>query len=343
MGDSTTSRATLNMRAFILLSACVLLAAATTETSVDEVVPENLVQAFDETVPDESLPQETDTSPCGRDEILGNWCPEHKAWCTKLQGHLAGVVRHHCKKTCCKALASGARPWDQKSKKKTSNRAGLVHVGASRGKTVTGGGMNNRYRAWNKLGMFEDMYPGKTRFTCDTGYGPCKLTCYSISCSKGGKPLTCETRKIQKRNFSGIAKISPRRRKYTMTGGGLINHYRGGWRSRQWKGRKSMFEDSRPSGNGWVGDMGAGRGDFTAFVRGCKGVECKTVQSQKGNLVYATCPKGYQVTGCGIRNEYRKYWSKLSAFEESYPISATKCRCDGGFGNGRVLCFARCC
>jgi hypothetical protein len=224
--------------------------------------------------------------------------------------------------------------------KKSSNSAGLVHVGPAKGTTVTGGGMNNRYRGWDKLGMFEDMYPGNNRFTCDTGYGPGKLTCYSISCSKGGKPLKCETRKKTKNNFSGIAKISPRRRKYTMTGGGLINHYRGG---NGWKGRKSMFEDSRPSGRGWVGDMGAGRGDFTAYVRGCKDVKCKTVKSNIGNVRFATCPTGYQVTGCGIKNEYRRHWSKLSAFEESYPISSTKCRCDGGFGKGRIICYARCC
>jgi len=234
--------------------------------------------------------------------------------------------------------------------RKDSKRAGLVHVGAARGKTVTGGGMNNRYRRWNKLAMFEDMYPGNNRFTCDTGYGPGKLHCYSISCSKGGKPLKCETRKKTKRNFSGIAKISPRRRKYTMTGGGLINHYRGGWRSRGWRSRKSLFEDSRPDRGGWVGDMGHGRGDFTAFVRGCKspyGLKCKTVRSQKGNLVYATCPKGYQVTGCGIRNNFRPYIHskihKLSAFEESFPVSSSKCRCDGGFGKGNIYCYARCC
>ena len=68
---------------------------------------------------------------------------------------------------------------------------------------------------------------------------------------------------------------------YTMTGGGLYNHYRH-------FNKKAGFEESRPSGNKWRGDMGFGWGDYTVYVRGCKGVKCKTVTSGVGNYKTAT-------------------------------------------------------
>jgi hypothetical protein len=220
-----------------------------------------------------------------------------------------------------------------------SNHAGVVKVHSPKGSTLTGGGMNNLYRHWNKYAAFEEMHPSGNSFHCDTAFGPGHLKCYGTFCKtyrKGyehqAKPLQCTTNS-GRFTGSGVKEVGlpPG---YTMTGGGLYNHYR------HWNA-KAGFEESRPSGNKWRGDMGFGWGDYTVYVRGCKGVKCKTVTSGVGNFMVATCPAGTQVTGCGILNHYRR-WDKLSAFEESWP-SGNSCRCDGGIGSGKIQCVARCC
>lgn len=200
--------------------------------------------------------------------------------------------------------------------------------------------MNNKHRVWDKLTQFEEMYPtesSNSEFRCDSGFGYGKLDCYSISCSKGGQPLDCQTKKSARMQISGVARATLDAG-YTMTGGGLINHYRK-------MDKKAMFEGSRPDGNNkWLGDMGAGAGDFTTYVRGCKGVTCQTISSATGNHKVVTCPAGYLVTGCGYKNEPGALqFNALNAFEESFPNSKTSCRCDGGIGTGFMKCYARCC
>merc|ERR1712146_360715 len=99
----------------------------------------------------------------------------------------------------------------------------------------------------------------------------------------------------------------------------VYHHYR------HWN-KKAQFEQSIPSGNSWVVDMGIGSGDFTAYVTGCKGISCKTVHAGKADYSVATCPKGYLVTGCGVNNVYR-HWNARSAFEYIRPES-NRCVCN---------------
>lgn len=200
--------------------------------------------------------------------------------------------------------------------------------------------MNNHYRSWNKLSGFEEMYPldNGSRFRCDTGFGPGRLTCYARSCTTGAGALSCKT---VKRSFKGSGVINvglPRG--YTLTGGGLYNHYRS-------FNKRAGFEESRPHGNAWRGDMGFGWGHYTVYARGCKAprgfkLSCYTAASSKiTNFHTVGCRSGYTVTGCGINNHYRS-WNKLSGFEEAFP-HGNGCRCDSGFGIGRNQCFAQCC
>merc|ERR1712216_1045463 len=142
-----------------------------------------------------------------------------------------------------------------------SNNAGVIYIGAHSGYTTTGGGMYNIYRSWNAKSAFEEMMPEGDRFRCDTGFGPGQLTCYSQSCKVNGG-LSCG---IWSGRFTGSgSKTVNVPSGYTMTGGGLYNHYRS-------FNQKAGFEESSPHGNGWKGDMGFhGWGDYTVYVRGCK-------------------------------------------------------------------------
>jgi len=219
-----------------------------------------------------------------------------------------------------------------------SNRAGVVRASTRGGYTMTGGGMVNNYRSWNKLSGFEEMFPNGNYWQCDTGFGPGRLSCYTRQCKTNVGGLSCTTRSTRFRG-SGVRQASLPGG-YTMTGGGLYNHYRG-WNAR------AGFEESRPNGNSWRGDMGFGWGDYTVYVRGCKApkghnLSCITRHSGVGNYNRVKCPSGYQVTGCGINNHYR-HWNHLSGFEASFPKSNTQCDCDTGFGTGRNTCYARCC
>jgi len=221
---------------------------------------------------------------------------------------------------------------------KGSNRAGVVVAHSPGGYTMTGGGLNNHYRSWNKLSAFEEMYPYGNHFRCDTGFGPGRCTCYTRSCKTNVGHLACTTRSTRFRG-SGVRAVDLPRG-YTMTGGGLYNHYRH-------FNARAGFEESRPHGqNSWRGDMGFGWGDYTVYVRGCKApkghkLNCINRTTRRANNSFVNCPKGYTVTGCGIMNYYR-HWNARSGFEQSHPHH-NGCYCDSGFGTGDQQCYARCC
>jgi len=217
----------------------------------------------------------------------------------------------------------------------SSNRAGVVKTPDSRGVgagyQLVGGGINNHYRSWNKLSAFEQAIPHGNHFQCDTGYGPGRLTCYAAYCKKAG--MSCHTKKSAEKHvvFSSHSVFAPNG--YTMTGGGLINHYRG------WN-KPALFQRSHPNGNSWVGDMGQGWGHYSVYVRYCVGVSCKTISSGVGNYKVVNCPSGYKVTSCG--SHQMNGWGHLGAFEQ-YQFNGNGCSCDMGFGHGKQRCYARCC
>jgi len=219
-----------------------------------------------------------------------------------------------------------------------SNNAGVIRTRSSSGYTMLGGGMVNHYRSWNKLGAFEEAMPEGNHFRCDTGFGPGRLTCYNRSCKTNFGALSCTTRSLR---FRGVGVRDVRLpRGYTMTGGGLYNHYRH-------FNARSGFEETRPNGNAWRGDMGFGWGDYTVYVRGCKAPRgrrliCTTRQSGRGNYNRVSCPGGYTVTSCGVNNHYRAFNAK-SAYEAHFPASNSQCHCDTAFGHGVNTCYARCC
>jgi len=221
---------------------------------------------------------------------------------------------------------------------KHSNNAGVIIPHAPGGYAMTGGGMNNHYRSWNHLSAFEEMFPSGNNFRCDTGFGPGRLTCYARYCKTNVGGLACTTRSVSFRG-SGVRAVDLPRG-YTMTGGGIYNHYRH-------FNAHAGFEESRPHGqNSWRGDMGFGWGHYTIYVRGCKAprghkLNCINRVSRRANAASIGCPGGYQVTGCGIMNYYR-HWNARSGFEESRP-HGNGCHCDSGFGTGDQQCYARCC
>jgi hypothetical protein len=245
---------------------------------------------------------------------------------SKCSGAKPSAPTKHC-------AATAACPLSCRVSSKHSNNAGVIVPAQVSGHTMTGGGMNNHYRSFNSKSAFEEMYPSGNHFKCDTGFGPGQLTCYSLYCKRGNQPLQCTTSVAKRFTASGVSDAQLPAG-YVMTGGGLYNHYRH-------FDKKAQFEESRPNGNKWRGDMGQGWGDFTTYVRGCKGVTCKTVTSKRGNNEKASCPSGYQVTGCGIYHHNRN-WGSLGAFEETRP-DGQGCRCDAGFGSGDMTCYARCC
>merc|ERR1711970_1169643 len=219
----------------------------------------------------------------------------------------------------------------------SSNHAGVIYAHVHSGYTMTGGGMNNRYRHWNARSAFEEMMPHGNTFRCDTGFGPGHVTCYNQHCKTTLGSLSCTTRSTY---FAGSGvRVATLPGGYTMTGGGIYNHYRH-------FNQHSGFEESYLHGNnGWRGDMGFGWGQYTVYVRGCKAtvgrLTCVTRNSGVANYHSVGCPGGYKLTGCGISNHYR-HFNHLSGFEQSRP-HGNGCLCDSGFGNGRNQCFARCC
>merc|ERR1711988_1424475 len=266
----------------------------------------------------------------------------------KARKKCAGLVsRHHSHTKERHAKLQSAHKMKAKKKaklmcvthKRSSNHAGIVRVGVPHGFTLTGGGVNNRYRHWNARSGFEESYPDThNTHRCDMGFGPGQLDCYSRSCKTNVGPLSCITRS---RRFRGSGyRVETLPGGYSLTGCGLFNHYRG-WNAR------AGFEEFRPHGNGCGGDMGFGWGDYTVYARGCKAprghkLNCRTVHTGRGNYHKANCPGGYVVTGCGIRNNYRGFNAKAGVEETGVP-HGNGCLCDTGFGRGDNYCYAQCC
>ena len=71
--------------------------------------------------------------------------------------------------------------------------------------------------------------------------------------------------------------------------------------------------------------------------------DCKTFsqRNKAAGITRIACPSGYQMTGGGMYNHYRKFNTK-SSFEESMP-EGNGWRCDTGFGLGDNTCYVRCC
>merc|ERR1711881_640273 len=173
---------------------------------------------------------------------------------------------------------------------------------------------------------------------CDTDKKVAKKKAKAAAKAAIKAVLTCTTSK-KSSNKAGIVKTHTAGG-YTMVGGGLNNHYRG-WNKR------AGFEETRPNGNSWRGDMGFGWGDYTVYVRGCKApagrkLTCVTKHSKRGNYNKVTCPAGFTVTGCGVNNHYR-HWNKKSGYESHFPHGNNQCHCDTAFGSGDNTCYARCC
>merc|ERR1711959_744159 len=170
-----------------------------------------------------------------------------------------------------------------------SNKAGVIRAKTNHGYISLGGGMVNHYRHWNKLAGFEEAMPEGNHFRCDTGFGPGRLSCYNRQCKTNVGALKCITRST---SFKGSGVRDARLPAgYVMTGGGLYNHYR------HWN-KRAGFEETRPNGNAWRGDMGFGWGHYTVYVRGCKApkghsLSCVTKQSGRGNYNKVSCGAGY--------------------------------------------------
>jgi len=221
---------------------------------------------------------------------------------------------------------------------KSSNAAGVIIAGTHGGYSMVGGGMVNHYRTWDAKGAFEEAMPQGNTYRCDTGFGPGRLTCYNKQCKTNVGALHCTT--ASKRfTGSGVTDVHLPSG-YVMTGGGLYNHYRH-------FNARAGFEETRPNGNMWRGDMGFGWGDYTVYVRGCKAPRgrkliCVTRQSGRGNYNRVSCPGGYTVTSCGVNNHYRAFNAR-SAYESHFPHGNNQCHCDTAFGHGDNTCYARCC
>jgi len=247
--------------------------------------------------------------------------------------------RRHCAATkSCINYHARANSFKCYTTTRRSNNAGVVQPNTWG--TMVGGGMLNHYRSWNSKAGFEQMNPSGNNYQCDMAFGSGQVTCYTRGCAMTGG-LQCKTWSARMHMKSGIKRVSVGAG-YTLTGGGIYNHYR------HWN-KASGFEESYPEGNAWRGDMGFGAGDFTVYARGCKApagnkLECVTARSASNiNHGYATCPRGYWLTGCGIVNQYR-HWNKLAGFEATHPDGNNqRCVCDSGFGSGKETCYARCC
>lgn len=218
------------------------------------------------------------------------------------------------------------------------NDAGVIKVPAPGGTIMVGGGIINHYRKWNGNSIFEESYPDGDTWRCDTGVGnKGQATCISLS-YKLPEGTKCINARVYTANAGVIHATLPPG--YLMVSGGVQNLHRR-------FDRHAAFEESMPSGDRkWRCDMGYGRGELNCFVRGCKfphGAHCVTTEGSSDNAgwVWAECPEGYQVFGCGMRNNYLNF-DVRSGFEDLRPIG-NKCMGDMGFGAGQVSVYARCC
>ena len=110
--------------------------------------------------------------------------------------------------------------------------------------------------------------------TCSAGYAVYRFDAAgNASCAKSwytttesearyARKISCTTVKSARQQKSGGTTVNCPSG-YTMTGGGMINHYR------TW-GQAVTYEDNYPSGNGWACDSGIGWGDYTCYVRCCR-------------------------------------------------------------------------
>lgn len=216
-----------------------------------------------------------------------------------------------------------------------TNRPAVVRPGKD-GYILVGGGIINHYRHWNAKAGFGEAYPKGNSWSCKVGFGNGDFTCQALS-YKLPPGTRCINRKASSNNAGVVHAALPLG--YTMVSGGVQNLYR------RWN-RLSAFEESLPSGNRWRCDTGFGPGRLNCFVRGCKfphGGKCVTTSttSHHAGWVWAQCPAGYRVFGCGMNNRLRSF-NPRSGFEEIRPIG-NKCMGDMGFGPGRVTVYARCC
>merc|ERR1711988_519095 len=267
-----------------------------------------------------------------------------KARCQKMGKACQGITMPptvKCTFTKPKKKAKKKQPVKLTCKTTTvsTNNAGIVKAqAASKNHVILGGGMVNHYREWNARAGFEEALPEGNAYRCDTGFGPGKLTCYARSRQTNVGKLDCVTRRTTFKGSGFTEAHLPDG--YVMTGGGLNNHYRG------WD-KRAGFEETRPIGNAWRGDMGFGWGKYSVYVRGCKAprgrvLSCLTLQSAKGNYNKVTCPAGFAVTSCGVSNHIRK-WNSKSGYESHFPVGNNQCHCDTAFGTGSNTCYARCC
>jgi len=213
---------------------------------------------------------------------------------------------------------------------------GSVTVPANSGAIMVGGGIINHYRAWNRHSGFGESYPLGNSWRCRMGFGKGKFSCFSLS-YKLPRGTHCINQRVSSSRAGVVHASLPAG--YTMVSGGVQNLYRT-------FNRKSAFEESLPSGNRWRCDTGFGAGRLNCYVRGCKfphGGRCITRSrtSYNAGWVWASCPRGYLVFGCGMNNRYRS-WNPRAGFEDIRPIG-NKCMGDMGFGPGRVTVYARCC
>merc|ERR1712057_32212 len=228
------------------------------------------------------------------------WKPTVKS-CTMKHWHNAAHVKENKAK---EVAAKKPAKLTCTTRSASSNNAGVIRAHPYKGYTTTGGGMNNRYRHWNAKSAFEEMMPHGNTFRCDTGFGPGRVTCYNQHCKTTVGSLQCTTRSTY---FAGSGvRVATLPGGYTMTGGGIYNHYRH-------FNQHSGFEESYPHGNnGWRGDMGFGWGQYTVYVRGCRStvgrLSCVTRHTGVANYHSVGCPGGYKLTGCGINNHYR-HWN----------------------------------
>jgi hypothetical protein len=100
-------------------------------------------------------------------------------------------------------------------KTKTSKRGNYNVVACPPGYKMTGCGMNNHLRKWNKLAMFEETRPKNGQCVCDSGNGKGENTCYARCCALRKHPSrvrvkykTGYTRNSAPQSFHGIVPTS---------------------------------------------------------------------------------------------------------------------------------------
>merc|ERR1711898_78174 len=258
------------------------------------------------------------------------------------------AAKRHMSKTCndatkkeaahanSKKATASALKAHQKAKKDCACRAQKNHKNAVKAAANFNSSANSK--AWTKAHHMPCVLDGKAANKCKVPRVP-RVTTPSMpswvartKCSAPAKPLHCKMT-AKGSNHAGVIKPTFPGGGYQLVGGGMNNHYRS-------FNKKAHFERSHPNGNGWIGDMGYGWGDYTVSTRSCTGVACTTKHSGVGNSKVVTCPKGYKVTACG--SHQMNGWGQLGAFEQMN-FHGNGCHCDMGFGSGKQRCYARCC